>query len=588
MKNVGGVHPGEILCVALILAAMAGLLARSAAEHSPVPDEPGHLVAGLSCWQLGRYELYRVNPPLVRMIAALPVWAMGPATRWQDFDPWPGRRSEFLLGGQFVAANPDRWPTYFMVARWALIPFVVLGGLVCWWWARALGGVWAGLGALLLWCTSPEVLAHGALITPDASAASFGVLAGYCFWTWLRKGSSPFALGAGVATGLALLTKLTWIVLIPTWPLIWWLMRAQRSASDAPRATAGQLAMLLATSLFVVNLFYCCDGSFTSLGDYTFVSGTLSGVSDVRTMQLGGNRFRDTWIGSLPLPLPREYVQGLDCQQLDFDHGDWSFLCGEWRLGGWWYYYLAAMLFKLPAAGGLLFAAAVWGMFGTGKHAVWRDQLALLLPAGAVFAVASAQTGFNHHFRYVLPALPYLFVWASVNATRALWQLRWPTRWFGAAALGLLYAGYAIESLSIYPHSLSFFNLLVGGPRAGSCYLSNSCIDWGQDLYLLRQWHAAHPEARPFYSVCYSPTGQVIENDEGDGGALGAEPYPLGSRPGLWTGWHAVSVTAMQNRDPRNAYWNHLTPVDQIGYSILIFHITAEDVRRLAPLFPME
>lgn len=45
-----------------------------AVRKSPVVDEFPHLVAGISHWEFGTFELYPVNPPLVRMAAALPVF----------------------------------------------------------------------------------------------------------------------------------------------------------------------------------------------------------------------------------------------------------------------------------------------------------------------------------------------------------------------------------------------------------------------------------------------------------------------------------------------------------------------------------
>ncbi len=73
------------------------LLAYAAFRDSPTYDEAVHLPAGVSHWQFGRYELYRVNPPLVRMVAALPVLAAGSETEWPAFDrcPAPGRSSKW-------------------------------------------------------------------------------------------------------------------------------------------------------------------------------------------------------------------------------------------------------------------------------------------------------------------------------------------------------------------------------------------------------------------------------------------------------------------------------------------------------------
>jgi hypothetical protein len=60
-----------------LLAVQAALLAWSAYIHSPTTDEIAYLPAGISHWQFGRFELYRANPPLVRMVAALPVLPRG-------------------------------------------------------------------------------------------------------------------------------------------------------------------------------------------------------------------------------------------------------------------------------------------------------------------------------------------------------------------------------------------------------------------------------------------------------------------------------------------------------------------------------
>ncbi len=50
----------------------------------------------------------------------------------------------------------------------------------------------------------------------------------------------------------------------------------------------------------------------------------------------------------MPVPLPRNYVLGIDLQKSDFENQDMSYLRGQWRVGGWWYYYLYAMAIKVP------------------------------------------------------------------------------------------------------------------------------------------------------------------------------------------------------------------------------------------------
>lgn len=160
--------------VASLLSVHAALLAYAATCHSPTLNEPGHLVAGLAVWEFGRFEVDRVNPPLTRLVAALPVIAAGYKADWSQFVEGPGARPELPLGSDFVKANGERSVWLFTVARWACIPISLAGAVLCFLWGRDLYGDSAGLVSLALWCFDPNALAHAELITPDAAAATFG------------------------------------------------------------------------------------------------------------------------------------------------------------------------------------------------------------------------------------------------------------------------------------------------------------------------------------------------------------------------------------------------------------------------------
>ena len=41
---------------------------------------------------------------------------------------------------------------------------------------------------------------------------------------------------------------------------------------------------------------------------------------------------------------------------------------------------------------------------------------------------------------------------------------------------------YLASSALIHPHYLAYFNELIGGPKNGYKYLTDSNLDWGQDL----------------------------------------------------------------------------------------------------------
>lgn len=200
--------------IILLLSVHVAMLAYSATRHSPTLLEPAFLAAGLSHWKFGRFELFRVNPPLVRLVAALPVMAAGYNEDWSRFYDSPGARAEFQLGADFVAANGERSIWLFTIARWACLPFSVAGGLFCFFWSREL---WrsnlAGVMSLFLWTFDPNILAHGELITTDCAAASLGLGACYLFWRWLKSPSWRKATCAGLMLGVAELAKTSWAIL---------------------------------------------------------------------------------------------------------------------------------------------------------------------------------------------------------------------------------------------------------------------------------------------------------------------------------------------------------------------------------------
>ncbi|MDA1053645.1 MAG: glycosyltransferase family 39 protein [Planctomycetota bacterium] len=557
----------------------ASLLAWGATLHSPNVDEAAHLVAGLSHWTFARFDLFRVNPPLVRMVASLPVLVAAPKTDWSGYYDTPVGRPEFKMANDFINANGSDIFRFFTIARWACIPFSALGGYVCYRWAMELYGAGSGILAAIFWCFSPMILGHGQLITPDVPAAALGLAAVYRFWIWLKNPAWPEAILAGLALGVAQLCKTTLILLFGILPVLWlaYLLFDPQSKSPRPRNSV-QLAAVFAIALFVLNGAYAFHGSFTPLGEYRFVSATLAGKAT--PVGVEGNRFTGTLLSHVAVPLPRDYVRGIDLQKRGFDvNGKPSYLRGEFRSHGWWHYYLYALAVKVPIGTWLLAALACGLRLRKNNRAANRDDLVVLLPLVVILIVVSSQTGFSRHLRYLLPAFPFAFVWISQVAQLAKGQVRW-------CCLMIVFAVCMIvSSVAVYPHSLSYFNQFVGGPSGGRHHLLGSNLDWSQDLLFLRNWMNEHPEAAPIkvaYSGPVSPTVAGIDFD------LPAHDVE--------SGWFAVSVNTVcgypafvvdkHGRShflPENAlsYFQQFEPLDHVGYSIDIYYISPDQAEQL-------
>ncbi len=120
----------------------------------------------------------------------------------------------------------------------------------------------------------------------------------------------------------------------------------------------------------------------------------------------------------------------------------------------------------------------------------------LLIPPACYFA-ASLVSRSNAGERHLLPLYPYLFVFTAAVLLAAPLP-----KWRGivAAAMGLL---LIVETGSVHPHYLAFFNALAGGPIGGKQYLVDCNLDWGQDVKNLKQYL----DAQRIPQVCISYHG---------------------------------------------------------------------------------
>lgn len=564
------------LLLVLFVAVHATILTFLAYSDTPTVDELPHLVSGLYHLKTGDLTLYCVNPPLVRCVAALPVLLMSPQMQWDGVEGVPAReRPEFQADRKFIELNGGRSTLMCTVGRLVCIPFSIIGCLCVAMWSKEWFGSTAGIASAVLWCVSPNILAHGHLLTPDVAATSFGILAAYLFMRWTKVPSLVTSVSLAVGLALALLSKTTWIIFFGVMPLQWLLLRYSECEATCTRwRHFVLLCLVLTTALLAVNHFYGWKGSFRGLGDYEFVSHALGARDDAKF----GNRFRATILAGIPVPFPSDFVHGIDVQNRDFEVGYLSYLRGDIRHGGWWWYYIYALLVKTPLAVLALLGLATFVFLknaATSKKRLEQAIFLLVIPV-TVFTLVSSQTGFNHHLRYVLPVLPFGFIWAgqAFSASAGVRCRR--------IAIVLLVLG-AAESLATFPHSISFFNLAVGGPARGHLHLVDSNIDWGQDLLRLKAWYTANPRARPIYVSVFSRIDPEV---------LGIEyQHPRASLDApeqltLADGWYILSVHYLQGmrrlRSSQNSQqlddvdveiFQNLHCVDRIGYSLFVFHV---------------
>jgi len=445
----------------LLLAFLAQGLAFLAA-NSQTSDEAVHLVAGYSYLATGDFRLNPEHPPFIKELAAVAVYLRHGLSFQPDPRLWE-MHEQWFLGQRFLYDSPVSGDSILFAAR---LPNLMLGMMLValvGWWAYRLWGPWAGLLAMTLAAFEPNLLANACLVTTDIGVTLFVFLTVYLTWEHLRSPSRWTLLGAGVAMGLALVTKFSAITLPLTMAaiiagIVW--SGDSLPLSGKPRGTRGLRRRLLESGtawLVMTSLALLIIPCAYLFSDFT------SWVSGVRTVLAH---------------------QGL---------GHPAFFLGEYSSDGWWSYFVTAFLIKTPLGSlFLILSGLLW--FRSGKRLTRRDVLFLLLTPALLMGAASYGR-INIGVRHILPIYPFLFVFASRLVT-----ISWKQRVMGPLLLGLPLLLTVLSTTRAAPHQLAYFNesagfpqsVMEGGSGFGYRYLGDSNVDWGQDLRGLSRYMKDH------------------------------------------------------------------------------------------------
>jgi hypothetical protein len=553
---------GVALACAVALLGVFALQALWAARRDSVTiDEFAHLPVGLYALDTGDFGLDPINPPHTRMLAALPLLVNPPA-----FDPQPGM-NHWSLGYLFMQRNADAYQSLFVRGRAVIVLLALaLGGLL-YRWASELYGRAAGVAAVALFAFSPDLLAHGHLVTLDLAGALGFTLTAYATWRMLERATVTGAMWVGIAFGVASLLKLSGFVLGGSVAAVLFAHVATRRRVTRDVTLAGwalRVAWIGIVGVAVINVGYGFDGTMAPLASAKLASGGV----------LAEWAARHSW---LRLPLPVAFVEGIDMVlNVGKEREPSYFLLGELSSEGWWYYHLAAFAAKtpLPALLAYGFALVAWAC---GKSRGVREY-ALVLPVIVIFASNAAFNSLQIGVRHVLPAHPLLIVLASpwiADAMVSAWQAPGSVaRRVAAGIVAVAALWYVAGTLRVAPRYLQYFNEAAGGAEGGHRMLVDSNIDWGQDLIRLREY--MDREALDFvylayfgrvdpavYGIRYRP----LEAHSRGGRAVVSASFLMG-RPYFW-----VFGGRMRWVPARTYAWlRDATPVDRVG-SLFVFDL---------------
>jgi 4-amino-4-deoxy-L-arabinose transferase-like glycosyltransferase len=209
------------VAAALLFALFVVQLWLHATRTSATIDEPTHLLAGYRYLTCGDFTINREHPPLLKLVAALPLLAMSIK---DPLGPCGAAPSAHAVGldadGTFVLANGiDR---VVLPARAAAMVFSLALAALVFAAAREMFGPAEGLIALAVVAFEPALIAHGSLITNDMALTATLFATMFALHRYRVQPSTARLVLIGIAAGLALASKHSGVIVVPLLVLFLW------------------------------------------------------------------------------------------------------------------------------------------------------------------------------------------------------------------------------------------------------------------------------------------------------------------------------------------------------------------------------
>jgi Dolichyl-phosphate-mannose-protein mannosyltransferase len=511
--------------------------------NSQTIDEATHLAAGYSYLATRDFRLDPEHPSFIKELQALPLFLMyrlpfNPnPQQWRDGDSY--RIGQDFLYKSIMSAD--------QMLAWSRLPNLFLGVLLVvliGWWAYRLWGSLAAILAMALASLEPNLVAHSSLVTTDIGVTLFIFLAVYLLWEYVNSPTWARLAATGICTGMAVVSKFSGLLLIPILITIVVLLFIAGNRpvllplKENPKSLRNKLFESAATLLLI--FFF----AFLTIPPVYFFQGFA------------------TWLSGLQLLLNI------------MEEGRPAFFLGTYSYQGWWNYFLIVFLIKTPICTIALVIASL-ALYKAGSVLRWREAVFLLVPVILLFA-STSQSKLAIGIRHILPVYPFLFVLASRLAT-----VQFRRRWLAPLLVSATVVFTGISSVRTAPHQLAYFNEIVGGPDRGYYYLSDSNLDWGQDLKGLKAY--MEREKLPVIYLSYFGTAPPdyygIRYQDVAGKGILEWPPPSNKVPAdAARKILAISVYNLQDvsrpNDPLFRWLWVREPVAKIGYSIFVYDLT--------------
>lgn len=582
------------LAVSVLLGLMLLLGMASMASDSGIVDEVAHIPAGYSYLKFGDFRLNPEHPPLLKDLAAFPLLFMD--LKFPDNIPaWTTEANgQWETGWHFIYHIGNDADKILFFSRLPILLLGVAFGYFLYRFCAKRYGSRAGLLALFFFTLSPNLLAHSRFVTTDLGIAAFMFFALYAYFNFLEKPTWKALWLATIFFALMQLAKFSAVIMYPFFILL--AIIAILAWRKNFKIYAGGLLFIFAASFILIWVFYVPHTwnmplanqdklieSSLQWGAGKKIAGILVKLNDIPG-------FKSIVHYLLGVVMVLNRVQG----------GNTTYFLGQVTNQSFAWYFPVTYLIKTPVP--MLFLAGLALFTGTFRYfkrtplKIWSKfknfarnnfvELSLILFI-AFYSYLSVTGNLNLGIRHLFPIIPLIFALVAKKTVDFLKEARGvEMRLAYKSFLILLLSWYALSNFTIYPHYAAYFNELTGGPGNAYKYVTDSNVDWGQDLKRLKSFVKTNNirsiavdyfgGGGPKYYFC-DRKPEISSYDCSK--SVHIEWHAENGRPR--TDYIAVSETFLMNdlwwaplrSDEGYSWLRNREPVAKIGYSIYVYSL---------------
>lgn len=481
-------------------------------DDSIIVDEVPHIGAGYSYLVKQDMRLNPEHPPLAKDLAAIPLLFLNLKQSVFETKQWLTDINGQWEFGRFLIFNAGNDAD--QIKHFAKIPmliFFIFSAILIFQWTRKLYGNTGALMATVLFSFSPTVLAHTRFVTTDVPALFGIIFATYFFIRYLKVPTGKNLIIAGVAFGIALITKFSTFLLIPflgLTALIFGFIKIEGSYGE--RFIVAIKHGFMSVFVFFIGLLIIVWPVYY-LHVYNYPPERQKSDTEQLLNSYGNRYFADPVVWAADKPIIRaldQYFLGLLMVTQRATGGNTTYFLGEVSMHGWHKYFPIVYFIKEPLAWWGLVIIALLAIITKIKSLTFKvssiiewarkhfEELAMLLWI-IIYWTISVKGNLNIGGRHLLPVYPFTIILVSGQLTKVInyvknhFPVESPQTWlavFWPGLIGILLSWYVYENLNVYPYYLTYFNQVAGGPTRGYRYVVDSNLDWGQDLLRLKNW----------------------------------------------------------------------------------------------------